>query len=154
MSTFGVRTLPRVLLLVVTDPEKTFSATELERFRLRPFPLRASLLLARPSEIPSAPSPTSSLSLHLQTLPSLRSLSVSPSTPHTHQSFLSSSSPLLCLSLSAPAPSPLSLPLLPPFFKPLASLPRLYILARASFIVSSWPLSPSSLSSLPRPVLP
>ena len=45
MRTFGVRALPRILLLVVADPKETFSATELERFRLRPFPLRESLLL-------------------------------------------------------------------------------------------------------------
>ena len=46
MRTFGVRTLPRVLLLVITDLEDTFSATELERFRLRPFPVRDVVLLA------------------------------------------------------------------------------------------------------------
>ena len=46
MRTFGVRILPRVLLLVVTDPVETFSATELERFRLRPFPVRDVVLLA------------------------------------------------------------------------------------------------------------
>ena len=41
MRTIGVRALPRGLLLLVgTGPEETCSATELERFRLRPFPLR------------------------------------------------------------------------------------------------------------------
>ena len=39
MRMFGVRIFPRVLLLVVTDPEETSSETELERVRLRPFPL-------------------------------------------------------------------------------------------------------------------
>ena len=39
MRTFGVRIFPRELLLVVTDPEETSSETELERVRLRPFPL-------------------------------------------------------------------------------------------------------------------
>ena len=61
MRTSGVRTIPRLLLLVVTNPEQTFSTTELKRFRLRPFPLRELLLLAMPAEISSAPSPSSSL---------------------------------------------------------------------------------------------
>ena len=59
MRTFGVRALPRVLLLVGTDTdaEETRSETELERVRLlRPFPLRESRVPAMPSEISSPPS--------------------------------------------------------------------------------------------------
>ena len=140
MSTFDVRTLPREL--VVTDLEEPYSATELERFCVRSIPLRELILLAMPSEISSAPSPSSSLSLTLQTLPYLRSLSLSSSTPHTPQSFLPSSSPLLCPPWSTPVLFPLSLPLLLSSLKPLASLLPAF-LQRAlfhPFLVANLPL--------------
>ena len=107
MRTFGVRTLPRALLLVDTDPEETFSAMELERFHLRLFSLREPLLMAMPSEISSGPSPSSSLSLTLQKLPfsliTIAATIYSTHTPVLPPIFVATPMPLLARFCPIPA---------------------------------------------------